>query len=336
MAITIKEIAAAAGVSTATVSKVINNKMYVAEATRQRVLKVMAQYHYAPNMAAANLARQSSRRVLYADCFYKGLPYENPHMFDIICGVSDELNRKGYQLSLLNLGMKDRSPKDILEEAIINKSADGIILNGYFVTPEIERLFLRYDYPQLCIGAPDFDSILSWVDTNHMLSSSLAVEHLLNRGRKDIAFIGGQPDEKIFMERMRGFRVAMQKQSLLVREDFIVYNSPRIDEITASVKALLSLPQPPNGIICSNSLIAVGAVRAAEELGIDIPRKLAIIAFDDYPYSPILLPRPTVINIDLYHLGSHAGNLMLKRIKDPTMLTQSYTALPRLIHRETT
>lgn len=336
MAVTIKEIAAAAGVSIATVSKVINNKLYVSEATRQRVLDVMAQYHYAPNASAANLARQSSRRILYADHFYKGLPYENPHMFDIICGASAELSRKGYQLSLLNLESKEQSPREILEEAILSKSADGIIVNGFFVTPEIEQLFLRYDFPQICIGAPNFDSILSWIDTNHMLSSSLAVEHLLNRNRLNIAFMGGQPEEKIFMDRLRGFRVAMKKHNLPVREEFVVYSDPRIEDIIDAAKKLLSLPQPPDGVICTNSLVAVGTVRAADELGIAIPRELALIAFDDYPYSPILLPPPTVINIDLYHLGSHAGNLIVKKIKNPAMLTQTYTALPKLIRRETT
>lgn len=336
MPVTIKDIAAAAGVSTATVSKVINDKMYVAESTRKRVLEVMEQYHYAPNTSAANLARQSSRCILYADHFYKGLPYENPHMFDTICGISSELSRKGYHLSLLNLQSKEHSAYEILEDAIRSKSADGIILNGYFATPEIERLFLRYDFPQLCIGVPDFDTILSWIDTNHMLSSSLAVDHLLNRHRKRIAFMGGQPGEKIFMQRLHGFRVAMKKQELPVQEDLIIYNSPNIGEIIDAAKKLLQSPEPPDAVICSNSLIAVGTVRAADELGISIPRQLSLVAFDDYPYSPILLPPPTVINIDLFHLGSHAGNLILKKIKDPTMLIQTYTALPKLIKRETT
>ena len=102
MTITIKDIAKAADVSTATVSKVINGKMYVSPATRENVLRIMKELNYVPNASAANLARRSNKTILYADNFYKGAPYKNPHMFDIICGVSHELSRKGY-LSLIHI-----------------------------------------------------------------------------------------------------------------------------------------------------------------------------------------------------------------------------------------
>ena len=117
MPITIHDIAREAGVSIATVSKVINNKAHVAPDTREKVLKVMERFNYAPNASAANLARRFSRNILYADRFYKGLPYENPHMFDIICGVSHELGRKGYRLSLLNLDSPGKKPEEVVEEA---------------------------------------------------------------------------------------------------------------------------------------------------------------------------------------------------------------------------
>lgn len=336
MAVTIKDIAKEAGVSTATVSKVINGKMYVSSATRERVLQVMQRLSYVPNASAANLARRASKTILYADSFYKGLPYQNPHMFDIICGVSHELSRKGYRLSLLNLESCGKKPKEIFEEAILSRVADGIILNGVYATAQIERLMLRYDFPQICIGKPEFDTILSWIDTNHALSASLAVEHLVGGGCRKIAFVGGRKSDKIFMDRLRGFRSAMQSSGLDVRERWISYNESDVNTIYRSVLELLDASEIPDGLICTNSLMAVGALRAIEERHFSIPDQISLIAFDDYPYSPTVSTPPTVIDIDLFSLGVHAGNLLLKKVRDPAMLIQTYTALPRLLQRSTT
>ena len=336
MPVTIHDIAQEAGVSIATVSKVINDKVHVSAATREKVLQTIRRLNYAPNASAANLARRSSKTVLYADSFYKGLPYQNPHMFDIICGVSHELSRKGYRLSLLNLDSNGKKPEEIFEEAILSRVADGIIISGLFVTPQVEKLMLRYDFPHICIGVPNFDTVLSWIDTNHTLSSNIAVEHLLSRGCDTLAFMGGREGDKIFMDRLRGFRIAMEKNGLELREEYITYNAPDVDAIFQAAVRLLELPQPPDGIICTNSLMAVGTVRAIKAKGLRIPEQISLIAFDDYPFSHMISPPPTVIDIDLYSLGTHAGSSLLKKIKNPAMLLQSYTALPRLVQRQTT
>ena len=336
MAVTIKDIAREAGVSIATVSKVINDKAHVAPGTREKVLRVMDKLSYAPNAAAANLARRSSKNVMYADRFYKGLPYENPHMFDIICGASHELSRKGYRLSLLNLDSCGKKPEAALEEAILSRVADGIIVSSAFVTARMERLLLKHDFPQICIGEPQFDTILSWIDTNNTLSSNLAVEHLVSTGCRTLAFMGGRREDRIFMDRLRGFRSAMEKRGLELREEYITYNPPEVEAIARSAAALLELPQPPDGMICTNSLMAVGAVRAIREKGLAIPGDVSLVAFDDHPYSPMVSPQPTIIDIDLFSLGVHAGGLLLKKIRDPAMLVQTYTALPRLLLRGTT
>lgn len=336
MAATINDIAREAGVSIATVSKVINNKAHVSPDTRKRVLQVMEQLHYTPNVSAANLARRSSKNVLYADRFYKGLPYENPHMFDIICGVSHELSRKGYRLSLLNLDSCGKKPEAALEEAILSRVADGIIVSSAFVTARMERLLLKHDFPQICIGEPQFDTILSWIDTNNTLSSNLAVEHLVSTGCRTLAFMGGREEERIFMDRLRGFRTAMERRCLEIKEEYITYNPPDVEAIFQSAAALLEMMVPPDGIICTNSLMAVGTMRAIQARGLEIPGQVSLIAFDDHPYSPMVSPQPTIIDIDLFSLGVHAGNLLLKKIRDPAMLVQTYTALPRLLLRGTT
>ncbi len=336
MPYTIKDVAEKSGVSIATVSKVINNKMYVSQDTKAKVLEVMQELNYSPNVSAASLARKSNNNIIYADSFSKGLPYHNPHMFDIICGISERLSEKNYRLSLLNINSEKFSAEEIIEQAIVGHASDGIIINSTFVTHKIEKLLLNYDFPQMCIGSPDFDSILSWIDTNHTLSSNIAVEHLLQIGCKKIAFVGGDKQEHIFMERLFGYQVAMKKNNLPIYQHHIVYNPPDIEQIKKSTIKLLSDDNRPDGIICANSLIATGVALAIDQLGLKAPNDIAYLCFDRYPYTPTISPTPTVIDIDLFDLGVQTGNMMLKKIKNPAVLIQSYTALPELIKMYTT
>ena len=216
------------------------------------------------------------------------------------------------------------------------RSADGLIVNGAFVTPQLERMLLQRDFPQICVGKPEFDTILSWIDTNNTLSANMAVEHLLARGCRRLAYMGGQKGDRIFMDRLEGFRLAAQKNGLEVPAEHITYNEPDIDAIYRSALHLLELPQRPDGIVCTNSLMTVGTMRAIAQMELRMPQDISLIAFDDYPYTPLLSPKPTVIEIDLFSLGVHAGSQLLRKIKDPAMLIQAYTALPRLTQRETT
>lgn len=335
MQYTISDVAKRAGVSTATVSKVINDKMYVSSKTKEKVLKIMNELNYTPNVSASNLAKKVTKNILYADRFYKGIPFENPHMFDIICGAEDELSSRGYHLTLLNLDKDTKKIEQILEDAMTSKSADGMILNGALVTPRIERIMLNFDFPQICIGKPNFDTILSWIDINNSLSANMAVEHLLNLGCRKLAFMGGQSGDEIFIDRLRGFQIALQKNEIIVQEEFITYNEPDIDMIYNSAMQLLQFPNRPDGIICTNSLMAVGTMRAIKSMKLTMPDDIALVAFDDYPYTPLISPKPTVIEIDVFSLGVHAVSHLMRKIKDPATIIQTYTALPRLIKRET-
>lgn len=184
MAATIKDVAKKANVSISTVSRVLSNQMHVSSSTYKRIQDAVAELNYIPNSSAVSLVKKSSTTVLYADSFYKGRPYENPHMFDIISGSSHELRKKGYFLGLLDLDCSKEKAEEQIINAIQSKKADGILINDYYVTPAIEKILLATDFPHICIGKPSFDSMLSWIDTNHSLSSNLAITHLVSLGHK--------------------------------------------------------------------------------------------------------------------------------------------------------
>ena len=321
MAATIKDVAKKANVSISTVSRVLSNQMHVSSSTYKRIQDAVAELNYIPNSSAVSLVKKSSTTVLYADSFYKGRPYENPHMFDIISGSSHELRKKGYFLGLLDLDCSKEKAEEQIINAIQSKKADGILINGYYVTPAIEKILLATDFPHICIGKPSFDSMLSWIDTNHSLSSNLAITHLVSLGHKKIAFVGGSDKDNIYRD---------------PRDAYVIPTSSNLEEIIQHTTELLRLPEPPDSILCFNSLIAVGVIQAIRQFRLRIPEDISIVSFDNYPYAPLITPSLTVVDIDMYSLGTRAGASLLKKIQNPEMLIQTYTALPHLIQRDST
>ncbi len=336
MAATIKDVAKRANVSISTVSKVLNNRMSVSDNTYHRIQKAVAELNYIPNSSAVSLVKKSNMTILYADSFYKGHSYENPHMFDIISGSTNELKRKNYSLTLYDLDSTPSKAEEQIIDAVYSKKAVGIIVNSYYVTPKVEKVLLETDFPHICIGKPSFDCILSWIDTNHSLSANLAITHLVSLGHKKIAFVGGSSKENIYKDRLNGYLLSLERNDIAPRTEYIIPTSYQIKDIIIATQKLLTLPEPPDSILCLNSLIAVAVVQAVEKLNMRIPKDISIISFDNYPYAPLISPPLTVVDIDMFSLGSRAASSLIKKIQDPEMLIQTYTALPHLVQGEST
>jgi len=142
MAATIKDVAKKANVSISTVSRVLSNQMHVSSSTYKRIQDAVAELNYIPNSSAVSLVKKSSTTVLYADSFYKGRPYENPHMFDIISGSSHELRKKGYFLGLLDLDCSKEKAEEQIINAIQSKKAVFVRTadEGDFFMPERDQV----------------------------------------------------------------------------------------------------------------------------------------------------------------------------------------------------
>ena len=234
----------------------------------------------------------------------------------------------------------DRS-KEKSEEQIINaiqsKKADGILINGYYVTPAIEKVLLATDFPHICIGKPSFDSMLSWIDTNHSLSSNLAITHLVSLGHKKIAFVGGSDKDNIYRDRFLGYRLSLERNNLSPQEMLMSSLLLPIWKRSSNIpRSFCDYRNLPDSILCFNSLIAVGVIQAIRQFRLRIPEDISIVSFDNYPYAPLITPSLTVVDIDMYSLGTRAGASLLKKIQNPEMLIQTYTALPHLIQRDST
>ncbi|SDM78571.1 transcriptional regulator, LacI family [Acetanaerobacterium elongatum] len=335
MSVTIKDIAREAGVSVSTVSKVINGSSSISEATIQRVQYIMKLHNYYPNQRARSFAQQATHNVVFISRLERDIAFTNPHMFEILCGVQKALGKKDYALTLCGVGAEDDEIA-VMERIIAQKSADGIMIHGSAISTRLAELMNQTGFPHIVIGKPDFDSQLCWIDINNYLSGEIATKHLYDCGRRSLAFIAGHLADQISAHRLQGFRTTLVQKGLPVNPDFIRYTDSTKDGSFDVMKELLSAGSLPDGVVCENNSIALGVVKAIKAARLSIPDDIAVIGFDDYPFSRIVEPMLSVVNIDVYDMGLQAGSLLVRKIKNPMLQIQSYTTLPQLMVRAST
>ena len=324
MPVTIKDVAREAGVSISTVSRVINDMPGISEATTLRVKEIMRRLEYAPNSRAAGLARKSARCIAFLAKLEEFEPYTNPHLFDIMCGVQEALSKKGYSLMLLDATITD------VEQIMLSRAADGIIVHGGALTKPIHQLLVTRKFPHIVIGHPS-DTRINWVDTDNALGGRIAVEHLSGCGCRDVAFIGALETDDISNERLAGFCAAAEENGCEYRENWIKHTDGTLQSGRAAALELLMAPDRPDAVVCSSNLLAFAFAEAAHELGVIIPDGVQLITFDRYPYSPLIVPEPTLVQIDVRDMGRVAAKQLLQELKKPELRVQSFTTLPSLI-----
>lgn len=335
MSITITDVANEAGVSKSTVSKVINNWSSISPETTAKVHAAIEKLHYIPNSRAVSFAKQTTQNIVYLTNLSKEAAYKNPHMFDIMCGVYHELAGKDYTLTLVDTSEESYPGESALKE-INRRSADGLIIHGSAITEELAEKLISENIPHIIIGHPTFEERLCWIDTNHSLAGEYAAKHMADCGYTDVMFIGGRKSDDISNQRLKGFKKGMNNQKIPVMQRRIVYtNSTRQGAYEATLQRLQENPIP-HAIVCQNNTLALGVMKALQELSITVPDDTAILTFDKYPYSSVIDPVLTVIDIDVYDMGVQAGCMMIRKLENPNLLIQSFTTLPAVIQGEST
>ncbi|WFR56724.1 LacI family DNA-binding transcriptional regulator [Anaerocolumna sp. AGMB13025] len=335
MSVTIQDVAREAGVSISTVSKVLNNWTTISPATIMRVNKAVQKLNYTPNSRAVSFARQTTDNIVFLTSLGKGEAYHNPHMFDIMCGVNKELSKAGYMMTLLDTSEESYKGESV-EKVMAKKSADGMIIHGSAINKETAALILKRQFPHIVIGHPGFETQLCWIDTNHALAGQFAAEHLIAGGYTDFAFIGGKKTDYISMQRQKGFIGTLYNYGYQLAPERIYYTDSGREESYEAAMNLLNSNKPPRTLTCENNTIAVGVIKAIEKLNLKLPEDIAVLTFDIYPYSEIIEPKLTVIDINVYDMGVQAGIMMLRKLNNPSLQIQTYTTLPVVIYGKTT
>ncbi len=334
MAVTIRDVAKAAGTSVSTVSKVINGHYSISDETAGRVRRVIKELNYYPSASAQSIAKGTTRSVTVLADLSPNAAFRNPHMFEIIAGLEETLRAKGYRLHLR--GVDATNAYDVAEEIISRRSADALAIHVSVMTHPLAGLLTKLRFPHIVLGMPDFESQVCWIDNNNVYSGTMAASYLLTQGYRRIAFIGGKSYDLGSSLRLQGVKTELKNAGLALEEQYIwLGDSTRAEGFRMTAK-LLEQPCAPDAIVCANNYIAVGCVDALQKKGLRIPEDMGIIAFDDYPFSRITQPQLTVVDINVRDMGNHAGKFLLDIIRHPNMQVQTSVTTSNIMERQST
>ncbi len=332
---TIYDIAKAAGVSPGTVSRTLNNIGYIKDETRQKIQQVMQELKYIPNRAARTLKTKRTGLIMLA------IPdTDNPFYVDMVKAVQEVVKYNGYSMILYYTEGKKSDEIKVLK-MLHEHFADGMILINFSYTKEHAKEIERVDCPlvlsSICvsdIGGGESDKF-DYVGVDTYKGMYLATKHLIMQGHTRIGYIAGSRELTVFGERYNGYRSAFADSGLTVSEDLIFWKNYSESTGYDAVKHFLRLDARPTAVCAANDLLALGAVRAFEEIGVSIPEEIALVGMDNIETTTRIKPKMTTVAIAQAEIGRTAAELIFKRLNgQETGPSQKIIFEPRLIVRE--
>lgn len=332
----INDIAKAAGVSKATVSRIINGNPAISEETRQKVLKVMKELNYVPNSMARGLSNQQAFTVALLININDVKSFGNPFFYEVMHGIETVVYSRGLCMIIANLESSLKQ-NELLKWLIYGKRTQGVILPSSLMSNQLVKELKKIKFPFVTIGEPEgIKEPIDWVDINNYQGGMQALEHMLSQGYRRVAYIGGEQVKIFNKRRLGGYQAALEQNGLAYRPEYVCEGPSTKDNGYRSMKQLLSLPEPPDAIICSDNILCLGAMKAIHEAGLNIPNDVGILSFDNMPIADLVEPTLTTVDIDVFQLGVQTANILFKIIDNPEARQQQSLISTCIKMREST
>ncbi|HGW1211802.1 TPA: ribose operon transcriptional repressor RbsR [Klebsiella pneumoniae] len=325
---TMKDVARIAGVSTSTVSHVINKDRFVSEAITAKVDAAIKSLNYAPSALARSLKLNQTRTI--------GMlitASTNPFYSELVRGVERSCFERGYSLVLCNTeGDEQRMNRNL--ETLMQKRVDGLLLlctETHQPSPEIMQ---RYpSVPTVMMDWAPFDGGSDLIQDNSLLGGDMATQYLIDQGHLRIACIAGPLDKTPARLRLEGYHAAMARCGLPVAEGYVVTSDFEFGGGFSAMQQLLALPQRPQAVFVGNDAMAVGAYQALYQAGLQIPQDMALVGYDDIELARYMTPPLTTIHQPKDELGELAIDVLIHRMADPQQKQQRVQLTPELVVR---
>ncbi|MBJ7222302.1 MULTISPECIES: ribose operon transcriptional repressor RbsR [unclassified Brenneria] len=326
---TMKDVARLAGVSTSTVSHVINNNRFVSEIIRARVMAAVEQLNYAPSALARSLKINQTQTI--------GMLLtvsNNPFYAEVVRGVERCCYERGYSLILCNTeGDPDRMSRSL--ETLLQKRVDGVLLLCTQNHRPLPDMVSRYpSIPMVMMDWAPFDGHVDVIKDNSLLGGEMATNYLISRGYRKIACIAGPKDKATAYNRLEGYRQAMQRAGLAIPADYEIFGDFEFETGYRAMQQLLSLNDRPDAVFAGNDAMAVGVYHALYQAGLVIPRDMAVIGYDDIELARYMSPPLTTIHQPKDELGELAVDTLLHRLEHPDTEPNILVLTPELMVRK--
>jgi LacI family transcriptional regulator len=330
----IKDIAKACGVSTATVSYVLNGKQGPGKETRDRILQTMRALNYHPSAVARGLSikRMNTIGIMFGIINIRSI-VTHTYASHILQGVLNEISETDYNVTIFTDAWKSARESALLYR---DQRADGIVVIAPPLTSDIVSGLTPIGIPIIPVSFPGEEYSIPSVDTDNRQATRLVMEHLFSLGHKRIAHLSGPSDMFSSKERQEAYLDEMIKAGQPVFEHYVDRGDFEGVEGYEQTKFLLSLPNPPTAIYASNDVNAEAAIAAANDAGVQVPRQLSVVGCDDTIRAAMGTPPLTSIHQPLTEIGELATKLLLKQL-DGEEVSPTMRLLPStLIIREST
>lgn len=334
MAVTIKDVAALAGVSPSTVSRTCKNNPSISEETKERVRKAMAELGYEPNFQASNLASQNSRTIgIILPASAKEV-YENSFYLEAIQGISHYCNGRQYMTTIVT-GQDEAEILDAVRSMSRSGKVDGfIILYSKKDDPVIDYLFNEGLLYILIGKATQYTNQTIYIDNDNLLAGREATEYLYQLGHRRIAYLGSDSSLMFSADRKAGYQLALASHQLPVRPEYCVEVKNVSENNEEAIRGLLMQKERPTAILVSDDILAVSLERVCLENHLAIPEDLSIISFNNSLFARLTSPQLTSIDIGAGQLGSEAASQIINHIENPNLLATKIIVPHHLIERD--
>jgi LacI family transcriptional regulator len=328
MRVTIRDVAAKAGVSINTVSRVLNDRPDVNEATRSRVRAAITELGYRPNSLARSLIRRTSRTIglVVTDC-------TNPNSARQIRVVQQAMSRAGYAVLIFDTqedGEQERAALELLEENMV----DGIIITPVGSNDGGDLASLSQRVPVVLLnrevdGRDTFDVVLN----DNAAGAQAAVEHLISLGHSRIGYVTASTGASTVNGRLLGYRRALEAAGIKFDESLIVRTQIDTESAAEATANLLQTDRPPTAILAYNDLMALGVFAALSRARLRVPDDIALVGYDDIVYAPYLQVPLTTVRQQTQEMGEAASSLLLERLNGAEGVPKRVVLQPELIVR---
>jgi LacI family transcriptional regulator len=325
--VTIRDVAERAGVSVATVSKVINDRYGVAADTHAKVRAVIAELGYEASIVAQSLRNHRTNviGILVADI--------EPFSAELLKGAAKAMAGTGFELVVYSAGGRAEDRVG-WEQRYLSRLSGTLIDGAMLVTPTV--VDVRYGAPVVAVDPHAGSSSLPTVDSDNLRGAALAVEHLLALGHRRIAMVTGRPDLESSALRERGYREALAAAGVPVDEALLQVGAYQAAASTQAARRLLDAPEPPTAIFAANDTSAIATIAVAQELGLRVPEDLSVVGFDNLPESVLSSPQLTTVEQRIHEMGARAMEMLVRLIRGEAIERPHVTLDTRLVVRQTT
>jgi DNA-binding LacI/PurR family transcriptional regulator len=330
------DVARLAGVSRATVSYVLNGqtegRVPISEETRQRVLEAIEELGYEPDARAQALRSGNTNTIALI------IPdLRNPHFSEYATGIEEAARASGYHLLLSSTTMNEEYSVEIFKD-LARRRFDGLILASSFIleSKEAQATLEQVRKRGLPIVEMSENYGVDSISADYRDATREVMSYLLSLGHRHIGFINGVGAHELGQDRLEPYKASLKDANIPIDTQFIVDCGPTIDDGYQAAKVLLGLPTRPTAIVAINDLLAMGVLRAAWDLGVQVPKDLSIVGFDDISMAKYIVPRLTTVTKHAHALGMRAFEALLERMRNPELPRQVIHGSTTLIIREST